>query len=88
MSRTRHPKIFVGKIATYPHQQVSAALEALLFMAVNDREREIREYINKVLPEARIHVEQRNEVVRRSEATWGAQLAAQAAVPRRSAGPR
>ena len=52
--RTRHPKIFIGRIAAYPEAKVSEALERLMFFTRDGEERELRRYINALLPEARL----------------------------------
>jgi len=61
MSKTRHPRIYIGKIAAYPHHQVSHALESLSVMARNGRDQEIRTFLNRLLPEARVQVEEDSE---------------------------
>lgn len=57
MSKTRHPKIFIGRIAAYPTEKVRTALEKLRALAMDGRERELRQFINELLPEATITVE-------------------------------
>lgn len=52
--RTRHPKIFIGKIAAYPEAKVCAALERLILFSKDGEERELRRYLNALLPEARL----------------------------------
>ncbi|MBA3354611.1 MAG: polysaccharide biosynthesis protein [Pyrinomonadaceae bacterium] len=52
--RTRHPKIFIGKIAAYPEGKVCEALERLRFLSKDGEERELRRYLNALLPEARL----------------------------------
>jgi FlaA1/EpsC-like NDP-sugar epimerase len=54
VSRTRHPKIFIGQIAAYSEEQVRQALERLALYAQAEREPELREYLNELLPEAAI----------------------------------
>lgn len=56
ISRTRHPKIFIGKIAAYPSARVSQALERLHALSSTGNEAELREFLNSLLPEARIDV--------------------------------
>lgn len=57
MSKTRHPKIFIGRIAAYPPDKVRAALDKLKSLAIDGRERELRQFINELLPEATVTVE-------------------------------
>jgi FlaA1/EpsC-like NDP-sugar epimerase len=52
MSKTRHPKIFIGKIAAYPSQEVAVALKRIEFLAQYGHERDIRHYLSALLPEA------------------------------------
>jgi FlaA1/EpsC-like NDP-sugar epimerase len=52
VSRTRHPKIFIGQIAAYTEEQVAAALERLATLAQNGHGPELRGYLNDLLPEA------------------------------------
>lgn len=52
VSRTRHPKIFIGQIAAYTEEQVHQALERLANLAQDGHELELRGYLNELLPEA------------------------------------
>jgi FlaA1/EpsC-like NDP-sugar epimerase len=54
--KTRHPKIFIGRIAAYPEEKVQHALERLSVLAENGWERELRLTLNHLLPEARLKV--------------------------------
>ena len=56
LSRTSHPKIFVGKIATYPGQALRDALEELNALAGTGDENQLRRFFNDFLPEARIEI--------------------------------
>ncbi len=51
---TSHPKIFINKIADRPAQDVREALEKLHELSQNGHERELRAYLNDLLPEARL----------------------------------
>ncbi len=53
-TRTRHPKIFIGTINTYPDRQVREALERFEELGVFGREKELRRFLNELLPEATI----------------------------------
>jgi len=53
-SRTRHPKIFIGKINAYPEQKMRAALEQLAMLTESGSEVEIRRCLNDLLPEAHL----------------------------------
>ena len=52
--KTRHPKIFIGKIAAYPKGKVHEALERLTLFAKDGEKRELCKYLNGLLPEARL----------------------------------
>jgi FlaA1/EpsC-like NDP-sugar epimerase len=56
MLKTRHPKIFIGRLAAYPEQKIRHALERLSLLADNGWERELRKTLNDLLPEAQLHV--------------------------------
>ena len=56
ISRTRHPKIFIGKIAAYPAVEVESALERLEVLSSASNELELRKFLNSLLPEASIDV--------------------------------
>jgi FlaA1/EpsC-like NDP-sugar epimerase len=53
-SKTRHPKIFVGKIEEYSDEMVAASLDRLKLLAIDGQVDELRRYINAILPEAQI----------------------------------
>jgi FlaA1/EpsC-like NDP-sugar epimerase len=55
-SRTRHPKIFIGKINVYPEDKMRDALERLAMLTESESEVEIRRFLNELLPEARLYV--------------------------------
>jgi FlaA1/EpsC-like NDP-sugar epimerase len=57
MSKTRHPKIFIGKIAAYPEERVRHTVRRMSEMAVVGEEEGLRRLFNEFLPEASIHVE-------------------------------
>jgi FlaA1/EpsC-like NDP-sugar epimerase len=52
--KTRHPKIFIGKIEEFADEKVKDALHRLFELSLNGREGELRSYINEVLPEAQV----------------------------------
>ncbi|MGH9941875.1 MAG: polysaccharide biosynthesis protein, partial [Pyrinomonadaceae bacterium] len=78
MSKTRHPKIFVGRIAAYPEEQVRHALQRLAHLAHRGQEAELRQYLNELLPEARLAVPSDPAVPQRDDAVL--QLATTASV--------
>jgi len=52
MARTRHPKIFIGKIASRSKEEMDAALVRLAALSAEGRENELRKVLQEVLPEA------------------------------------
>jgi FlaA1/EpsC-like NDP-sugar epimerase len=54
MSKTRHRKIFIGKIAAYPPDAVAAAVKRIEILAEHGRELEIRHYLSTLLPESNL----------------------------------
>jgi FlaA1/EpsC-like NDP-sugar epimerase len=52
MTRTRHPKIFIGKIASYPHEKVELALGQLAILSEEGDEAQLRKFLGELLPEA------------------------------------
>lgn len=60
IAKTRHPKIFIGKIAPWPKERVRHAFERLRDLAQDGREQELRRFINDLLPEAQIKTETQN----------------------------
>ncbi len=52
--KTRHPKIFIGKIAAYPEGKVYEALERLMHFAKDGEKRALCRYLNDLLPEAQL----------------------------------
>lgn len=56
ISKTRHPKIFIGKIAAYRSDEVESALGRLRELSANDHGGQLRRYLSELLPEARLEV--------------------------------
>jgi FlaA1/EpsC-like NDP-sugar epimerase len=54
MTRTRHPKIFVGRLTAYPNEKMRQALAHLSTLLRTAGDDEIRRYICELLPEARL----------------------------------
>lgn len=54
VTATRHPKILIGQIAGYADDAVAAALDEIRDVAVDGNERELRAFLNRFLPEARV----------------------------------
>ncbi len=65
-AKTRHPKIFIGKIGTYPEVDVRAALTRLAELADREAHDELRNFLGQLLPEAEL-----DEQHRRSEKSAG-----------------
>jgi FlaA1/EpsC-like NDP-sugar epimerase len=54
MEKTRHPRIFIGRLAAYPSEQVAQATAELERFARDGRGDAIRERLSALLPEARL----------------------------------
>ena len=59
LTQTRHPKIFIGKIAAYPEETVRQALVRLTALSHEGQERELRSFLSELLPEATLASETR-----------------------------
>ncbi len=56
IAKTRHPKIFIGKLAAYSSEEVERALRRLAELARDGQRDAIRAYLNSLLPEAKLGV--------------------------------
>ncbi|MDX6692461.1 MAG: hypothetical protein QOF02_64 [Blastocatellia bacterium] len=56
VASTQHPKIFINKIANRPAEDIRRALAQLAELSKNGHERELRSYLNELLPEAQLDV--------------------------------
>jgi FlaA1/EpsC-like NDP-sugar epimerase len=56
MSKTRHPKIFIGKIAAISPEAVSSALQRLSALCDHEHELELRRFLNQLLLEANLEM--------------------------------
>ena len=56
IAKTRHPKIFVGKLTPYPPEDVERAMTRLAELAQAGRSDAIRMFLNSYLPEAKLGV--------------------------------
>ncbi|HEY6122646.1 MAG TPA: nucleoside-diphosphate sugar epimerase/dehydratase [Pyrinomonadaceae bacterium] len=57
ISKTRHPKIFIGKITPYAEERINQALERLAILSESSSEAELRTFLNHLLPEAQLSPE-------------------------------
>ena len=55
ITKTRHPKIYIGNIVTYPDERVAEGLRSLAEYAARGDERRIREFMSDFLPEAQLN---------------------------------
>lgn len=69
VASTQHPKIFINKIANRPAEDMRRALERLTELSKNGHERELRSYLNELLPEAHLDVPASAAAPATSEAT-------------------
>ncbi|QYO67552.1 polysaccharide biosynthesis protein [Leptolyngbya sp. 7M] len=56
LEKTRHPQIFIGKIATYSDKKVSAMIERLSASLENGNDDDLRDVIREFVPESQISV--------------------------------
>jgi hypothetical protein len=61
--KTRHPKIFIGKIATYSTIEVESMVESLVSAVRSGDEGQVRRVFNNSLPEAGIETKEISVVV-------------------------
>jgi len=54
LAKTRHPKIFIGRLQPYPSERVVEALGRLERLSRDGDEGELRRYLAELLPEARL----------------------------------
>jgi FlaA1/EpsC-like NDP-sugar epimerase len=54
LAKTRHPKIFIGKIAVHPPDKVRAVLAHLAALSETEQEMELRRCLSEFLPEAQL----------------------------------
>lgn len=79
--KTRHPKIFIGKIAEFSRMQVKAILDEFSAAAAESSESRIRSAFNEFLPEASVHqidqqtVQERHQTENSSSAAANLKLA-------------
>jgi len=52
MTKTRHPKIFIGKCAVYPRERVRVGIRQLAALAAEGRDPELRAVLGDLIPEA------------------------------------
>lgn len=54
VTKTRHPKIYIGKIAPYPNDKVQRGLFRLKLLCKGRSEQQLRLFLNELLPEAQL----------------------------------
>jgi FlaA1/EpsC-like NDP-sugar epimerase len=55
MTKTGHPKIFIGQLAAYPEERVNYALDRLTTLISNGSVRDLRKLLSDLLPEAQLN---------------------------------
>lgn len=60
--KTKHPKIFIGKISSYSSEKVTEMLAQLQAAVENSDEQRIRHLINEFLPEANVEVSKNEKI--------------------------
>ncbi|HEY6333764.1 MAG TPA: hypothetical protein VI756_30890, partial [Blastocatellia bacterium] len=54
LSKTRHPKIYIGRCTAYPHEQVGRGIMHLAALANSGLDGELRTFLNELVPEAQL----------------------------------
>src|SRR5262249_26708624 len=54
IQKTKHPKIFIGRLAVYPPEEMEAALVRLEKLARQGQREGMRAFLNSFLPEAKL----------------------------------
>lgn len=67
LEKTRHPKIFIGKIATYSSEEVTRIVTAFTSAVEDSDEQQIRRLFNQFLPEATIATDETAIIAEREE---------------------
>ena len=57
VAKTRHPKIFIGRIAAPPDTEIERALGQLAFMSASNQDAQLRQFLNAFLPDAHLDVD-------------------------------
>jgi FlaA1/EpsC-like NDP-sugar epimerase len=78
MSKTRHPKIFIGKVATYPHDKLNSGLQRLAALADEGADERLRVQLNELIPEATL-ISKKPETFQSSEPPTNGHEASRAA---------
>lgn len=52
MTKTRHPKIFIGRVAVYPEAELNRGIQKLEALAQNGSDDEVRLALGEIIPEA------------------------------------
>ena len=56
IAKTRHPKIFIGRLNAYPPEEIDSALRVLAELARDGDGTAVRKFLNSLLPEANLGV--------------------------------
>jgi FlaA1/EpsC-like NDP-sugar epimerase len=54
MAKTRHPKIYIGKVSAYSSDQIQDALRRLRQLVLSGADEELRSYLAELLPKAQL----------------------------------
>jgi FlaA1/EpsC-like NDP-sugar epimerase len=60
MSKTRHPKIFIGKVASYAEERLNRGVQQLEALSTDGADEELRSVLSDLIPEARLTMEHRS----------------------------
>ncbi|MGB5572928.1 MAG: nucleoside-diphosphate sugar epimerase/dehydratase, partial [Thermoanaerobaculia bacterium] len=54
MAKTRHPKIYIGKVSPYSSDEIQDAMSRLRELVLSGADEELRSYLDRLLPEAQL----------------------------------
>ena len=54
MAKTRHPKIYIGRVHAHSPDQIQEAVRRLRELVLSDADEELRSYLDELLPEAQL----------------------------------
>jgi FlaA1/EpsC-like NDP-sugar epimerase len=58
VAKTRHPKIFIGKISAHPSSEVGRAIDRLQALSTNGHHHELCTFLGELLPESQLSINQ------------------------------
>jgi FlaA1/EpsC-like NDP-sugar epimerase/lipopolysaccharide/colanic/teichoic acid biosynthesis glycosyltransferase len=63
VAKTRHPKVYIGMIASPPEVEVTSALDTLATLALAGKDQELRKTLNQLIRDAQLNVSEESRLV-------------------------